>query len=107
MANTITTYNNIMNDICREYLTIGTCHSEGTDGWNVRDMVSEMQYTLDIYLDPECIYWQDAHDETQPPHKPWLRNYQNEIARMRRFIAKYKDEAMTMECTAAHSSIYD
>lgn len=103
----ITAYNNIMFDLCYEHLTIGTNLSEGTANWNLRDMVSEMQYTLDKWNDPDCIYWQDAHDDTQPAHKPWLKNWNNERARMKRFINKYKDEALKMECTEGHCSIYD
>lgn len=103
----VTAYNNIMWDICHEHLTIGTRLSEGTAGWNLRDMVSEMQYTLDKWNDPDCIYWQDAHDDTQPSHKPWLKNWNNERARMKRFIEKYKNEALKMECTEGHCSIYD
>lgn len=103
----VTAYNNIMWDICHEHLTIGTMFSEGTAGWNLRDMVSEMQYTLDKWNDPDCIYWQDAHDDTQPSHKPWLKNWNNERARMKRFIEKYKNEALKMECTEGHCSIYD
>ena len=107
MTQSVKTYNQIMNDICREYLTIGERYSEGTQNWNLRDMVSEMQYTLDRYMDKDCIYWQDAHDETQPSHNPWLKEWKNVIARMRRFINKYKDEAMQMNCTEGHCSIYD
>ena len=99
-------YNNIMEDICREFLAIGEQHNE-TAGWNLRDMVSEMQYTLDQYEDPDCIYWQDAHDECQPYDKPWLKEWQKEKARMKRFIAKYKAEALKMECTQSHCSKYD
>lgn len=103
----ITQYNNIMWDICREHNTIGTSLSENTENWNLRDMVSEMQYTLDIYNDPDCLPWQDAHDPYQPPHKPWLKEWQKEKARMKRFIDKYKDEALTMECYEGHCSKFD
>lgn len=56
-------YNNIMYDLARDNLVIGEGHNE-TAGWNLRDMLSEMQYTLDQYEDPDCIYWQDAHDDS-------------------------------------------
>ena len=36
-------YNRIMNEICCEHLTIGTSYSENTDGWNIRDMVDEVE----------------------------------------------------------------
>ena len=102
-------YNDIMWDLCREHLTIGTRLSEGTDNWTLRDMVSEMQYTLDIYDDPGCIYWEDAHDVSQPggPGGEWYRQWYNEKARMRRFIERYKDEALQFECFENHCSKYD
>lgn len=100
-------YNNLMNDLCREHLTIGTRFSENTENWNLRDMVSEVQYTLDLYDEPDTIYWDDAHDETQPADKPWYKQWLREKARMRRFISKYKAEALKMECTHSHCSKYD
>lgn len=101
-------YNNLMFDIARDHLTIGTKASQKeTEGWNLRDMVSEVQYTLDIYEDPSCIYWEDAHDESQPPHRPWYKEWINNKARMKRFIDKYKDEALKLECTENHSSKFD
>ena len=105
--NAIKQYNKIMYDICRDHNTVGTSASENTDGWSLRDMVSEMQYTLDQYNDPQCIYYIDAHDECQPSHKPWLKEWQNIKARMKRFIEKYKEEALEMECVVNHCSIYD
>lgn len=100
-------YNNIMNDICREHLTIGTRLSEGTENWNLRDMVSEMQYTLNIYEDPDCVYYQDAHYGLENHEPEWYEEYINTKARMKRFINKWKDEAMTMECTEGHCSDFD
>lgn len=100
-------YNDIMFEIAREHLTIGTKNSEGTDEWNLRDMVSEMQYTLDVYNDPSCIYWEEAHDDTQPSDKPWYREWIRAKGLMKRFIDKYKQMALTMECTVAHCSKFD
>ena len=107
MISAVRQYNNIMFAICHEHLTIGTDYSEGTENWNLRDMVSEMQYTLDLWNDPGSTAYDDAHDNTQPPNKPWYKNWLNEKARMKRFIAKYKDEALTMNCTESHYSKYD
>lgn len=100
-------YNGIVFDICHEEVSIGTSYSEGTSGWNLRDMVSEIQYLLDLWNDPDCDPYQDAHDETQAPDKPWYRQWKKEKERMRRFIEKHKDEALTMECFEAHGSKYD
>lgn len=103
----VTMYNSIMFDICHEHVSIGTSLSEGTEGWNLRDMVSEMQYVLDLWNDPESCAYCDAHDETQPAGKPWYKNWVSEKQRMKRFIEKYKAEALKMECTEGHCSKYD
>lgn len=105
--NAIKQFNEIMYSICHEHSTIGTHYSENTEKWNLRDMVSEVQYVLDIWNDEGSIAWQDAHDDTQPAHKPWYKEWLNEKAQMKRFINKYKDEALTMECSEGHCSKYD
>lgn len=107
MANTITTYNNIMTAVAREYNTIGTQYSEGTEGWNVRDMVAEVQHVLDVFLDPDSGEYEDAHDTPViAGYRPWYEQYKNLVRRMRRFIEAHKDEAMTMECATEHSTIW-
>ena len=103
-------YNNIMFAICREYNTIGTSYTEDAEhrnNWNLRDMVSEMQYTLDIYRDPDCIYYEEAYDDCQPAGRPWYKQWKNITARMQRFINKYRSDALCMECTQCHCSIFD
>lgn len=70
-------------------------------------MVSEVQYTLDVWNEVGSIEYEYAHDECQPAHKPWYKDWLNEKARMQRFINKYKNEAMTMKCKISHCSIYD
>ena len=110
MTKAVKQYNDLMFDIAREYNTIGTSYTEDPESrnnWNLRDLVSEVQYTLDVFEDPGCIYWQDAHDESQPSDQSWLKEWQDNIATMKRFIARYKDEAMTMSCYEGHSSKYD
>ena len=101
------TYNNIMYDIARDHNTIGTKAAENTDEWTLRDMVSEMQYTLDQYMDPDCIYWMDAHDECQGFSKPWLREWQNATRRMKRFIKTWERAAIMEQCAVNHCSDYD
>lgn len=103
----IKTYNSIMNSICHEFATIGTRLSQGTEKWNLRDMVSEMQYTLDIWTDPSCEPYQDAHDSNQPFDKPWLLDWVVKTTNMKRFIETYKEEALTMSCTEGHCSKFD
>ena len=103
-------YNNIMFDIGREEGTIGTNYSQNTSNWNLRDMISEMQYLLDLWNDPDCMAYQDAHDESQPirnGRKEWLYNWQKEKARMKRFIDTYKPFIGDTICSISHCSIYD
>lgn len=110
----VKTYNAIMFSVCLEHATIGTNFSENTDGWNLRDLVSEMQYQLDMWTDPDCMSWQDAHDPIQPvdvingrSRKRWLYEWSKSKARMERFINKYKPLIKGLTCTVGHCSIYD
>ena len=108
------TYNNIMRDLCLEHCTIGTNLSEDTENWNLRDMVAEMDYQLNIWLDPDCMYYIDAHDEYQPTIQvgnrtvgEYLYNWQKEVARMKRFIAKYETQITNLQCHSEHCSRFD
>ena len=108
-------YNEIMYSIGIEFATIGTNFSEGTEGWNLRDMVSEMQYHLDCcYEDGNAnadgrsisflmnTYGMDvetAHDE----HTGWL----TKTRMLRAFINKYKKEALALNCAMCHCSKFD
>lgn len=109
--NAVTQYNKIMFDICREYDTIGTSYTECPESrnqWNLRDLVSEMQYTLDVYTDPNCMEYEDAHSETwDGKRSPYFKEWQSLTRRMKRFIDKYKAEALTMECMECHCSRWD
>lgn len=108
-------YNALMNDLGLEFLTLGTRFSEDTDDWNLRDMVSEAQYQLDVCYedgnansDGRYIYeYMDMYsvslEEAQEVHKAWL----SKTMRLRNFIKKYKAEALTMACTMGHCSKFD
>lgn len=104
--NPIKWYNDIMYSVCRDEVCIGESHT-ATKDWTLRDMVSEMQYVLNQYEDPDCIYYQDAHNETQPSHKPWYKEWIADKSKMKRFINANKDEALKMECVESHCSKYD
>lgn len=102
-------YNDLMYDLCREYNTVGTPDTEGKDRehWTLRDLISEVQYTLDIYNDEGCMYWLDAHDTYSPDHEELHKQWVKDRNRMKRFIAKYLEEAMQTKCYSAHCSIFD
>lgn len=120
-------YNTMMNDFALEHLTIGCRLSENTDNWNLRDMVSECQYQLDVCYEegndnnegqyPD--YWEitaedilnkrkydylTSHNESEEElHKEWL----SKTRRLRNFIRKYESAALTMECSEGHCSRFD
>jgi hypothetical protein len=110
MKTAIKRYNDIMNSICREHNTIGERLSDGTENWNLRDMVSEMQYTFDLWNEPGSVAYDDAHDEFQPVRngrREWYYNWQLEKARMKRFIEAYEPFIGDMECAISHCSRFD
>lgn len=104
-------YNDIMFSISREHNTIGTSYSEGTEMWNLRDLVSEMQYTLDMYEDTSCIYWEEAHEPDQPKNSKgvgiWYSEWVSVKNKMKRFIKAYEPFIGDMICHEGHCSIYD
>lgn len=120
-------YNDLMFDLGLEFLSIGTNYSENTDGWNVRDMVSECQYQLDVHYEDGNAnnegqhpdYWgftvedlmserrfkyvQRHNEEQEEMHKDWLYR----TRRLRNFIRKYQSLAMKESCTEGHCSKFD
>lgn len=111
LARATARYNSIMWDAGYEFATVGETLSKNTEGWNLRDMVSEAQYVLDLWQSPDCIWYQDAHaggcisdpDELRAAYKYWYGT----IQRLKRFINAYKDEAVKMTCTSGHCSKFD
>ncbi|MCH5303542.1 MAG: hypothetical protein J1E41_01645 [Ruminococcus sp.] len=104
------TYNNIMYDICREYLTIGDRLSERTENWNIRDLVCEIDYTLNIYLDESCMPYQDAHyypEDKYNRQSAYYTEWYNPIQRMKRFIKTYEPLSRDIIPTESHCSQYD
>lgn len=110
-----TEYNALMFSIGYEFCTIGTNFSEGTEGWTLRDMVSEAQYHLDCcyddyndcsdgrnitdYMDKYGTDYEDAKDA----HEDWLKK----TRKLRAFVNRYKQEALTTKCTMGHCSKFD
>ena len=106
MDEAVKRYNDIMFDLGREYNTIGTNYTEDPEHrnkWNLRDLVSEMQYTLDVHLDPGCTPYIDAHSGDKDDYKVWA----SETGKMKRFIKKYADSVAGMKCTEGHCSCFD
>lgn len=102
MDSAIKRYNKLMNEIAREHLTIGTKFSEDTDGWNIRDMVSEAQAQLNTY-------YEDGHsnammrDGDPDERKAW----KSETGKIKRFIDAFEPFIDGLNTTVNHLSKYD
>lgn len=98
----VSRYNKLMFDMCLEFLTIGTSFSENTEGWNIRDLVSECQYQLDTY-------YEDGHNnhELRNEGPDGMRTWRSETGKYRRFINAYLPYIHGVKCTGGHCSRYD
>lgn len=109
-----TRYNRMMNAFALEHLTIGERLSENTENWNIRDMVSECQYQLDVCFEDgnansEGRYTRElmerygySPEEAIDIHAEWL----SKTTQLRNFIKKYKT-VMEESCTEGHCSCWD
>lgn len=104
------TYNNIMFSICREFALVGDGQGDGTEKWNVRDMVCEIDYTLHIYLDETCQPYIDAHFYPEDKHNrnsSYYTDWYNPIQRMKRFLKTYEPLSRDIKPSQDHCSKYD
>lgn len=102
MAKVTKRFNDLMYDLCLDHLTIGTSSSENTDGWNLRDMVSETQYQLDIHFEDGNLNCELRYESPEG-----LRQWRSEVGKLRRFIDAYKPYITDMKCVAGHCSKWD
>lgn len=102
MESAIKRYNSIMICIGYEHVTIGTDYSENTNGWNLRDMVSECDYTL-------STYYQDGHcnGDMRYGNEENKKLWRSETGKLRRFINTYSPFISDMKCVSGHCSKYD
>lgn len=99
MTTAVKKYNDIMEMLCYEHNTIGTRLSEGTENWNLRDMVAECDYVLSTYYE-----WGHCnHDLKSEEPNEWKR----ETGYLRRFIKRYEPFVQDMICAEGHCSMYD
>lgn len=103
MKTAINRYNDIMETIGHEHNTIGTKFSEGTDNWNLRDMVAECDYTLSTYYEDGHCNGDMRYSEDEKERKMW----RSETGRLKRFINAYKPFMWGMKTTQGHCSQYD
>ena len=97
MESAVKRYNKLMNSIGREHLTIGEKLSEDTDGWNLRDMVSEAQFQRDYFYS----------QENRPYDSDELKEWISEKKKLERFINTYKEYITDLKTTQNHSSDWD
>lgn len=98
-------YNKLMNEMCIEFLTIGTDLTEEREKkakWNIRDLVSECQYQLDTY-------YEDGHNNHELLNEgdDGRRAWRSETAKYRRFITAYLPFIKGVKCQSHHCSKYD
>ena len=96
-------YNDIMMSLCYEHVTIGTRYSEGTENWNIRDMVAECDYVLSCYFEGGHLRAEMRHSEDTEARKLW----RSETGKLKRFIAAYEPFIEGVICEAGHCSQYD
>lgn len=103
MENALKKYNDIMNSIAREHLTIGEWLSEDTGEWNLRDMVAECDYQLSTYYEYGHCNEEMRHSEDEDERKAW----RSEVGRLSRFIKRYEPFISDLVCAEGHCSKYD
>ena len=96
-------YNDIMEKIGYEHNTINTRFSENTDGWNLRDMVAECDYTLSCYYEGGHCNAEMRFSSDPEERKMW----KSETGRLKRFIEAYKPFIDDLKCVSSHCSQYD
>ena len=95
-------YNEIMSILCLEHNTIGEELSEGTENWNLRDMVAECDYTLSTYYEGgHCNC--DMKEDGPEGRKAWI----SETGRLKRFIAHWEPYIANLKCAEGHCSRFD
>ncbi len=102
LAKATTRYNDLMYDLCHEHHTIGTKLSQGTENWNLRDMVAECDYHLSTYYESGHMNADLIHGD-EDERKAW----RSETGKLRRFIKRFKPYITDMKCTTGHCSRYD
>ena len=103
MKKAIERYNDIMECIGYEHNTIGTRLSESTEGWNLRDMVAECDYTLSTYYEEGHCNADMRYESDERSRKAW----KSETGKLKRFIATYEPFIIDMVVTVNHCSRYD
>ena len=92
-------YNSIMTDNGYEHNTIGTGLSEGTENWNLRDMVAEADYVL-------STFYESGHSNAELKDED-PKEWRSMVGRLQRFINAYEPFIDGLICDEGHCSKYD
>ena len=103
MKAAIKRYNEIMECIGYDHRTIGKRLSEDTEGWNIRDMVAECDYTLSTYYESGHCNEEMRHSYEEDERKMW----RSETGKLKRFIKAYEPFIEGVVCKDGHCSKYD
>lgn len=96
-------YNDIMEGMGREDLTIGTIFSVGTEGWNLRDLVAEVDYQYSTYREGFHMNCERLHSSIPAERLEAMR----ECKRLKNFIERYKGYVTYLHCVRYHCSKFD
>ena len=96
-------YNEIVNDLGLEHLAVDRKSKFGTSKWNLRDMVSEIDYQYSTYkenghFNNDCLHSSDRNERLHA---------MRECKRLKRFISKYSADTSKLKCYENHCSRFD
>ena len=86
METAIKRYNELMDITGYEYKTIGTKHSEGTEGWGLCEMVAECKHVLSSYNEGGCCNSDMQYSDDPEERKLW----KSHTGKLERFIKAYE-----------------
>lgn len=92
-------YNQLMIDLGYQDKTIGLEFSGDTASWNVRDIVSEIEYVRSTFYDKDHVNAKLRDEDS--------RRFNNVTGRLRYFIRTYKPFIEDITATTKHNSKYD
>lgn len=112
-ATAIKRYNDLIDEVYDdESMRVG---GSNTKGWNLRDLVSEIQYHIDCHYEYGHTYYEALHEYED--YEPDDRHYREAIetrkdalqrlARFKRFVKTYEPFIKDMKCKERHCSKYD
>ena len=93
-------YNDIMDALGYEHKTIGNDWSDGTEDWNVRDMVAECDGVLNTFYESGHSNEALKNSDSAEDKAFWRRSVKN----LCKFIKDYNSQAKDMVCNGYHCS---